>query len=188
MNEPRGQTLLRAEFLQLLHSLEDEGTLIVIIHRQLPIFNRLRLCTRREARKRTVEAQRQQRVFPGGVRRAEAELLREALVGQPCLLPLTAEHAHAGTPARLRVGDAGFHQPAPVAVSLRRALHPQAIQIIVLFSDNRHPRRFQRRVLDERAPVPAQLQKYVPLRNAPRQPRLLRLNPRMRLFHAHNAA
>lgn len=179
---------LRAKLTQLFHPLQAVRALVGVIHRQAALRHGLLSRAFGKVWDASVKAERQKLVFACGIDRLEAEFSREALVGKPCLLLLRAQHAHAGSSLCPRVGKAGFHEPAAAALPSRRSLHPQAVDIKIIFALDRHPRRFQRCILDEHALLRVELAEHMPLLQAFSQPRTLGLDPGMRRFCPDNAA
>ena len=109
----RLDSFLRAVRAQFFDALRDVGALVAVEDGQAAALDGLHLCAGCKPRRwNIIETQRQQLIFSGGVDRLEAEFPRKALVGEPRLLLLCAQHADAASPLRLRVRDAALQQAA----------------------------------------------------------------------------
>jgi len=124
----------------------------------------------------------------GGVHHLKAVFFRKALVGEPGLLLLGAQHADARLPLRSGVRQAVLHQRPPAALSLVRPRCPQAVQVQVVVPRHGDPGGLQRGILHKYRPLLVQLSEDMPLLQPPGKPAALGLHPRMGLPAADDAA
>ena len=172
-----------------LDTLKDKGALHTVADRELRAVDRLPSDVRRELGRRSVKGKRQQFVFvPGRVDSLKAELLCKRLVGEPGLLFFCPEHADARLALSFGVGQAVLHQRPPVPPALAAAVDPQAVEVDVVVAEDGDPGRLKGRVFDENHRFRVELPEHMALLEPGGEPLPLRLDARMGLLAADDAA
>lgn len=142
-----------------------------------------------KCRQTAVKAQRQQLIaVRRGIHGAKTKFFGKGLIGKPGLLFFCPQHTNAGFSLLFCLPQTIFHQLSSVAFSICPALHPEAVDIQIIFPYNRHPGRFQRSIFDEYTVFPVQLSKNMPFFQPIAQLFLFCLHSGMRLFRADDAA
>ena len=187
--EDQGHLALLTVLPELLQALADVGALGAEIDGQVLLLDGPPFGAGSKPGDRAAKGQRQQLIAAvRGVHRLKAVGPGEALVGEPGLLLGRAQHADPGLPLRPGVRQAGLHQGAAVALALKAAGDPQAVQVEVVVPLHGDPGGFQRSILDEHRRLDVQLPEHVALPEPLRQPPALGLHPRMGLPAADDAA
>ena len=167
----------------------DVGTLGAIIDGQVRAFDLQLLGILRKVRLGSVKGAGQQPIAArGGIHRFKPIFRCEGLVREPGLLLFGTQHTHTGFPLGFGVGQAVLHQMPAVALALKFAGDPQAVDVEIILSLHWCPGGLQRSVLDEHHTLGVQLAEHMAFPEPLGQPGPLGFHAGVGLLAADNAA